>query len=55
VDAACETAVHVAKRIDPIVANVKLMDTQYEEYRKIYPALRTIDHFLSGANQVSRA
>jgi xylulokinase len=42
VDAACETAVHVAKRVQPIPRNVELMNRRYEEYRKIYPALRKI-------------
>ena len=44
VDAACETAVHVAKRIEPIATDVELMDRRYQEYRKIYPALRKINH-----------
>lgn len=44
VDAACETAVRVAKRVQPIAKNVELMNRRYEEYRKLYPALRTIGH-----------
>ena len=44
VKAACETAVHVAKRVEPIGKNVELMNRRYEEYRKLYPALRTIGH-----------
>ncbi len=44
VDAACETAVHVAKRVQPIARNAELMNRRYEEYRKIYPALRKISH-----------
>jgi xylulokinase len=44
VKAACETAVHIAKRVEPIGKNVELMNRQYEEYRKLYPALRTIGH-----------
>jgi xylulokinase len=40
VDAACETAVHVAKRVEPIAKNVELMNRRYEVYRKLYPALR---------------
>ena len=43
VDAACESAVHVAKRVEPITANIELMNRHYEEYRKIYPALRQIN------------
>jgi xylulokinase len=44
VDAACKTAVHVAKKIEPIGENADLMNRRYEEYRKLYPALRQIDH-----------
>jgi xylulokinase len=43
-EAACQAAVHVAKRVAPIAKNVELMQRRYEEYRKIYPALRSIDH-----------
>ena len=42
VDAACETVVRVAKRIEPIAGNVELMNRRYEEYQKLYPALRGI-------------
>lgn len=55
VDAACETSVHVAKRVQPIPANVELMNRRYEEYRKIYPALRTITHATEGASRTSGA
>jgi xylulokinase len=44
VKAACETAVHVAKQVEPIGKNVELMNRRYEEYRKLYPALRGIGH-----------
>jgi xylulokinase len=44
VEAACETAVHVAKRVEPIGRNVELMNRRYEEYRKLYPTLRGISH-----------
>ena len=44
VDAACNTAVHVAKTVEPIAKNVDLMNRRYEQYRKLYPALRQIDH-----------
>jgi xylulokinase len=44
VEAACETAVHVAKQVEPIPKNVDRMNRRYEEYRKLYPALRNIDH-----------
>jgi len=44
VDAACETAVRVAKRVEPIAKNVELMNRRYQEYRKLYPALRGIGY-----------
>jgi len=44
VDAACETSVRVAKRIEPITENVELMNRRYLEYRKLYPALRGISY-----------
>jgi xylulokinase len=44
VEAACETAVHVAKRVEPIGKNLELMNRRYEEYRKLYPALRAIGY-----------
>jgi xylulokinase len=44
VEAACEKAVHVAKRVEPITRNVDLLNRRYEEYRKLYPALRGVAH-----------
>jgi xylulokinase len=44
VEAACKMAVHVAKRVEPIAKNVELMNRRYEEYRKLYPALRAIGY-----------
>jgi xylulokinase len=44
VEAGCGTAVHVAKRVEPIARNVELLNRRYEEYRKLYPALRGIGH-----------
>jgi xylulokinase len=46
VEAACETTVRVAKRIQPDVKTATLMKQQYGEYRKLYPALRGIKHSL---------
>jgi xylulokinase len=43
-EAACEISVHVAKQVEPIAKNVELMNRRYEEYRKLYPALREIAH-----------
>ena len=50
VEAACETAVHVAKRVHPEPQNVTLMNRQYIEYRKLYPALRYVVHDHHGAS-----
>jgi xylulokinase len=44
VEAACAKAVHVAKRVEPIARNVALLNRRYEEYRKLYPALRGVGH-----------
>jgi xylulokinase len=44
VDAACTASVHVANRVDPIAKNVAVMNGRYEEYRKLYPALRGIGY-----------
>jgi xylulokinase len=44
VEAACEAAVRVAKRVQPDPKTVTLMDRQYAEYRKLYPALKGIKH-----------
>jgi xylulokinase len=44
VEHACDTAVRVAKRVQPDAKNIALMNQQYAEYRKVYPALRGIRH-----------
>lgn len=44
VDVACETAVRVAKRVQPDPKTVTRMNSQYAEYRKLYPALRDIKY-----------
>jgi xylulokinase len=44
VDAACQTAVQVSKRVQPIAGNVERMNPRYEEYRKLYPALAKITY-----------
>jgi xylulokinase len=46
VEACCEAAVRVAKRVQPNPQIAARMDLQYAEYRKLYPALREIDHRL---------
>ena len=51
VDDACKTAVHVAKRLEPIAKNADLMARRYLEFRKIYPALRTIAQPTEAAGQ----
>lgn len=47
VEAACETAVRVAKRVQPNERTAQRMDLQYLEYRKLYPALKVIEHGVS--------
>jgi xylulokinase len=42
VDEACEAAVRVSAQIEPDKAGAVLMDHQYEKFRAIYPALRSI-------------
>jgi len=42
--------VHVAKRVQPIGHNVKVMERQYLEFRKIYPALSTVARASGAAN-----
>ncbi len=44
VESACDEAVRVAKRVQPDPKNVALMNAQYAEYRKVYPALKGIQH-----------
>lgn len=47
VEAACDAAVHVARRVTPDSKNVALMDRQYAAYQSLYPALREIVHGLT--------
>jgi xylulokinase len=42
VESACETVVRVAKTVRPDPKTVSLMNLQYAEYRKLYPALKGI-------------
>lgn len=42
VDAACESVVHVSERVTPDPAHVAVMNAQYERYRRIYPAIKSI-------------
>jgi xylulokinase len=44
VEKACDAAVRVAQRVQPDSKNVVLMNSQYAEYRKVYPALKGIRH-----------
>jgi xylulokinase len=44
VETACDTAVRVGRKIPPIEKNSALMEKQYAEFRKLYPALRNIHH-----------
>jgi xylulokinase len=42
VDAACHAAVRVAQRVSPIPQHVALMQLRYAEYRRLYPAMKSI-------------
>ena len=42
VDAACQSVVKVVERIPPNPANAKVMKDRYAEYRRIYPAMKSI-------------
>lgn len=42
VDDACEQTIKVKETVEPIAANVKVLDERFETYRKIYPAMREI-------------
>jgi xylulokinase len=42
VDDACKAIVRVKERIAPKQANVSLMNSQYEAYRRVYPATKSI-------------
>jgi xylulokinase len=44
VDAACDTAVRVAQRVDPDPRGVAIINRRYDEYRSLYPALRESFH-----------
>jgi xylulokinase len=43
VDAACDAVVRVAKRTSPDPGAVIVMRESYAKYRRIYPALRSIN------------
>jgi xylulokinase len=47
VEAACERAIRIAKRVEPDKNRMALMDRQYRAFRKLYPALRDTMHNLS--------
>lgn len=42
VDAACQSVVHVSARVIPDPADVATMNAQYQRYRRIYPAIKSI-------------
>jgi xylulokinase len=44
VEAACESAVRVTKKVQPDPKTVIKMNSQYAEYRKLYPALHQIKY-----------
>ena len=42
VDEACDTAIRVAKRVDANAQDQAVMQRQYQAYRRLYPALRSV-------------
>jgi xylulokinase len=42
VDAACESIVRVVARVRPDAANVAVMNSSYQAYRRVYPAMKSI-------------
>jgi len=42
VENAADASVRVSQQIEPLAQNLALMNRQYREYRKLYPALREI-------------
>jgi xylulokinase len=42
VEKACDATVRVSQRIEPAPQHVAVMNRQYQAYRKLYPALRSI-------------
>jgi xylulokinase len=42
VDAACAAVVRVTQRVIPVPANQQLIERQYQSFRRLYPALRSI-------------
>ena len=42
VDEACDAVIHVALRVKPIRGSSAILQRNYQDYRRIYPALRTV-------------
>jgi xylulokinase len=42
VDAACESVVRVVERVRPDAATVAVMNSSYQAYRRVYPAMKSI-------------
>jgi xylulokinase len=42
VQAACDSVVRVAQRVAPVPASVSVMSAAYEQYRKLYPAMKSV-------------
>jgi xylulokinase len=40
VDAACDTVVRIASTVEPNNESIKILDQQYEKFRRVYPALK---------------
>jgi len=42
VSAACDAVVRIASEVKPDMESAEILDRQYREFRKIYPALRSV-------------
>jgi xylulokinase len=54
VDDACAETIRAGNRISPNLDNVSRYAEMYQQYRALYPALRTISHSLSASQLVTR-
>ncbi len=43
VDAACDAVVRIAYTIEPNAESMKILDQQYEKFRRVYPALKVLE------------
>jgi xylulokinase len=43
VDAACDAVVRIASTVEPNAKSIKILDQQYEKFRRVYPALKGLE------------